>query len=215
MDIYKITLLRHGESVGNAEGYYQGQYDFPLTPRGKNQVRRVVARWQADGSIFDQVIASPLKRAKETAEMVAEGLNVPLQFDPDWMERDNGKLGGMKREDADEQFPRPDFFTPYDNIAETGEGDFALYLRAGRAIQSILQMPPARYLVVSHGGILNQALHVILGITPQANGQGTHFRFRNTAFSTLFYEPDHHNWVFWGLNDFTHLVVKNVEIIEE
>lgn len=205
MNFYTLTLLRHGESVGNAEGYYQGQHDFPLTERGRNQVQRLISRWQADGTPFDQVIASPLKRASETAALIAKALGVPLQMDSDWQERDNGELAGIKRNVADQQFPKPDFFTPYDSIAGTGEGDFALFLRAGRAVHRIMQMPPARYLVVSHGGILNQAMNVILGITPQANGQGAHFRFGNTAFSTLQYEPENHRWVVWGLNDMTHL----------
>ena len=66
-------------------------------------------------------------------------------------------------------------------------------------------MPPARYLIVSHGGTLNQALNVMIGIAPQANGQGIQFRFGNTAFSTLQYEPESHRWVVLGINDFTHL----------
>ena len=205
MSTYTLMLLRHGESVGNAEGYYQGQYDFPLTERGRAQTRKLVSRWQADGTQFDQVIASPLVRARETAEMIAEALDVPIQFDLDWKERDNGVLAGVKREIADQRYPKPDFFNPYENFGETGEGNFELFLRAGRAVQRILQMLPARYLIVSHGGILNQALNVMMGITPQANGQGIQFRFGNTAISTLQYEPESHRWVVLGINDFTHL----------
>ena len=205
MNVYTLTLLRHGESVGNAEGYYQGQYDFPLTDRGRDQTRRLISRWLAEGIQFDQIIASPLKRASETAEMIAKTLNVPLQFDPDWKERDNGVLGGLKREVADEQYPKPEFFTPYDNFGGSGEGNFELFLRAGRAIHRILQMPPARYLIVSHGGILNQALYVTMGILPQANGQGTQFRFGNTSISTLQYDPTSHIWTVLGLNDSIHL----------
>ena len=39
---YTLVLLRHGESVGNANNYYQGQFDFPLTDRGRQQVRRLL-----------------------------------------------------------------------------------------------------------------------------------------------------------------------------
>jgi 2,3-bisphosphoglycerate-dependent phosphoglycerate mutase len=215
MNFYTLTLLRHAESVGNAEGYYQGQHDFPLTARGKNQTRRLIARWQADGTKIDRVITSPLKRASETAEMITRAFGCQMEVDQDWRERDMGRLTGIKRDQADQLMPKPEFFTPYDNMAETGEGNWALYLRAGKAIHKILQMPPARYVVVSHGGILNQAMHVVLGMTPQANGQGVHFRFVNTAFSTLYYEPNQHKWVVWGLNDFTHLAVKNVDFDEE
>ncbi|MBG0784015.1 MAG: histidine phosphatase family protein [Anaerolineaceae bacterium] len=215
MNSYTLVFLRHAESVGNAEGFFQGQKDFPLTPRGGKQVRRLIARWQADGTQIDQVITSPLQRAAGTAEMICQAFNCPLEIDPDWRERNVGRFTGLKREEADLVYPKPEFFTPYDNMGETGEGDWALFLRAGNALQRILRKPPARYVIVSHGGILNQALHVILGMTPQANGQGVHFRFVNTAFATVYYEPEQHRWVIWGLNDFTHLAFKGVDLDED
>lgn len=215
MSFFTLIFLRHAESLGNAEGYYQGQKNFPLTPRGKNQTRRLIARWQADGTHIDQVITSPLERARKTAEMICQDLDIPLIEDEDWRERDMGLLTGVKRKGSEEVYPKPTFFTPYDRMAKTGEGNWALYLRAGQAIQRILQKEPARYLIVSHGGILNQALHVVFGMTPQASGQGVHFRFVNTAFSTVYYDPAFHKWVVWGLNDFTHLAVRDFDLDEE
>jgi broad specificity phosphatase PhoE len=215
MEFYKLILLRHAESEGNAEGFYQGQQDFPLTKRGINQVRRLISRWRVDGTKIDHAITSPLSRAKQTAEMICNELEIPLEEDVDWSERDMGLLTGVKREDSDDIFPKPDFFTPYDNMAGTGEGNWALFLRAGRAVHRILKRPPGRYLIVSHGGILNQAVQVIFGMTPQASGQGVHFRFVNTAFATVYYEPDKHKWVVWGLNDFTHLAVRSFDLDED
>jgi 2,3-bisphosphoglycerate-dependent phosphoglycerate mutase len=215
MNFYTLIFLRHAESVGNAEGYYQGQEDYPLTKRGISQVRRLIARWQADGSRLDHVITSPLKRAKNTAEMICEAFGYSMEEDSDWRERDMGLLTGLKRENAEDVYPKPEFFTPFDHMGETGEGNWELYLRAGKAIHKILQRPPGRYLVVSHGGILNQALHVTFGMTPQAGGQGVHFRFVNTAFATVHYQPAKYKWVVWGLNDFTHLAVRDFDLDEE
>ncbi|MFN3491164.1 MAG: histidine phosphatase family protein, partial [Anaerolineales bacterium] len=84
-----ITLLRHGESVGNAEMRWQGQKDYPLTERGRAQAQALAARWKQAEVKFDAVIASPLSRAKETAEIITSSLNVDVQFDELWMERDN------------------------------------------------------------------------------------------------------------------------------
>ncbi|MFN2303273.1 MAG: histidine phosphatase family protein [Anaerolineales bacterium] len=215
MNNYTLIFLRHAESVGNADGYYQGQKDYALTRHGKNQVKKLITRWQADGTRIDQVITSPLIRAKETAQKICEAFGYPLDEDHDWQERNLGLLTGLKDEEAQTVFPKPDFFTPFDSMGQTGEGNWALYLRAGRAIHRVLQRPPARYLIVSHGGILNQAMHVVLGIAPQANDQGVHFRFVNTAFATVYYEPDKFKWVVWGLNDFTHLAIKDFEMDEE
>jgi hypothetical protein len=47
-------------------------------------------------------------------------------------------------------------------------------------------------------------MYAILGIVPQANFQGSRFRFRNTAFATLTYNPEEHSWVLEGLNDRMH-----------
>jgi len=215
MEFFTLTFLRHAESAGNAQGYYQGQKDYPLTARGNNQVRKLISRWQADGTCIDQVITSPLIRARDTAKAISDAFGCPMIEDEDWRERDIGILSGVRREDAEKVYPKPAFFTPYDAMGVTGEGDWALYLRAGRAIHKILKRPPARYLIVSHGGILNQAMHVIFGMTPQASGQGVHFRFVNTAFSRVFYDPNKHKWVVWGLNDFTHLAVRGFDLEEE
>lgn len=215
MDFYTLTFLRHAESVGNAQGYCQGQKDYPLTERGESQVKKLISRWKSDGTRIDQVITSPLVRAKKTAERIAEAFGCPLLEDACWRERDIGVLTGVRREEAEKVYPKPEFFTPYDSMGLTGEGDWALYLRAGRAIHNILKRPPARYLIVSHGGILNQALHVVFGMTPQASGQGVHFRFVNTAFSRVYYEPAKHKWVVWGLNDFTHLAVRDFDLDDE
>lgn len=215
MSYFTLTFLRHGESVGNAKGYFQGQKDYPLTERGKSQVRRLINRWQADDTRFDRVVTSPLVRAKTTAEMICDAFRIPLDVDENWQERDRGLLTGVRPEDSNDQDKSSGFYTPFNNIGETGEGNWALYLRAGRALHRILQRQPLRYLVVSHGGILNQALHSVFGITPQANGQGVHFRFVNTAFATVYYYPDQHKWVVWGLNDFTHLAVRNFDLNQE
>jgi 2,3-bisphosphoglycerate-dependent phosphoglycerate mutase len=215
MEFFTLTFLRHGESLGNAQGYYQGQKDYPLTTRGKSQVKRLISRWQADGTSFDQVIASPLIRARDTAQQICDAFGCPMTEDEDWQERDIGVLSGVRREEADKVYPRPNFFTPYEAMGVTGEGDWALYLRAGRALHKILKRPPARYLIVSHGGILNQVMHVVFGMTPQASGQGVHFRFVNTAFSKVYYDPGKHKWVVWGLNDFTHLAVRDFDLEEE
>ena len=66
--IYHITFLRHGESVGNAEDRFQGQADFPLTEKGRLQAQALARRWQDEGVSFDHCIASPLVRARQTAE---------------------------------------------------------------------------------------------------------------------------------------------------
>lgn len=191
--MYYVTFLRHGESVGNQENRFQGQADFPLTEKGREQARALASHWKAERATFDQCFASPLLRAWETAQIISSALDVPLAEEPLWMEMDNGRLAGLRDTEInwDEE---QKFVTPYTRVGETGESRLEVYLRAGRAIQSILDRPPGKYLVVSHGGILNMAMYSLFSISPQAQHHGPRFWFRNTTFASFSYDPEFHNW---------------------
>ena len=201
---YYVVFLRHGESVGNAEERFQGQADFSLTEKGVAQARTLAARWQEEEIRFDVCISSPLLRARQTAEIVTRALGTPLEIDADWMEIDNGQLAGLKDDEAAERLPRPTFMTPYTRYGQTGESRWELYLRAGHAVQSLLGRPPARYLIVSHGGILNMAMYTLLSIAPQAHSHGPRFQFENTGFAAFTYDPAKHNWRMLAFDNRSH-----------
>ena len=198
---YHVTFLRHGESVGNAEDRFQGHADYSLTEKGRSQARSLADRWQESGVTFDKCIASPLLRARQTAEIVCAALGIPLELDPDWMEINNGLVSGLTPDEAMQVAPRPDFMTPYTRFGEIGESRWELYLRAGRAIQHILDRSPGHYLVAAHGGVLNMAMYAILGIPVQADSAGPRFMFHNTTFATFLYDPEHHNWRMLNFDD--------------
>lgn len=202
--VFQFTFLRHGESVGNAESRWQGQSEYPLTDKGRAQAHALADYWKAEDVKFDLAIASPLSRARETAEIIAAALNVPLEYDPIWMERDIGEMEGLTAEEV-RQKPQPPYITPYDSIGGDGEGDWALFLRAGQALHDLLRRPAGSYLVVSHGGLLNQLMHAIVGVPPHADPSGVRFRFENTAFSRAIYFPYQHRWAIDAINERTHL----------
>lgn len=202
---FNIVLVRHGESVGNAEGRHQGQADYPLTERGREQVHRLAEYWQEQGKGFDTLISSPLRRARSTAEILSPSLNLEIVLDAQWMERDNGKLAGLLHEEALEKMPPPDFIPLHQPIAETGESQWELYLRAGAALHDLLIRPPGSYLVVGHGGLFNMTMHTVLGLTPQPNFQGARFRFSNTGITDLTYRPGEGSWYVQKHNIRPHL----------
>ena len=203
-NVFCITLLRHGESQGNFEGRHQGQADFPLTELGRQQTNALLDRWKGENKTFDLIISSPLVRARETAEIIATQLKFPLELDPLWMERDNGLMAGLSPEEVQETLPQPDFIHPYQAIGQTGESQWELYLRAGKAVQSLINRSHGSYLIVSHGGLLNMFFYAILGIVPQPNFHGPRFRFNNTAYATVHYNPSSHRWYILGVNDHLH-----------
>jgi 2,3-bisphosphoglycerate-dependent phosphoglycerate mutase len=203
-DKYTITFLRHGESVGNAEDRFQGHADFPLTERGKEQAKALANRWRIEKVTFDCCISSPLARACQTAAIICDILKIPIEFDPDWMEINNGLIAGMTTDQAKEAVPLPEFMTPYTRFGQTGESRWEVYLRAGKAIQHILDRTAGRYLITAHGGVLNMALYAILGIPLQANSGGPRFMFHNTTFTSFSYDPEHHIWRMLEFDDRHH-----------
>jgi len=201
--VYQFVFLRHGESLGNAQSRWQGQSDYPLTDKGRDQARALAERWKRENASFDLIISSPLSRAKETAEIIAAALKVRVEFDPIWLERAIGEMEGLTADEV-RQKPKPPYVTPYDPVGGDGEGDWALFLRAGQALHGLLRRSPGSYLVVSHGGLLNQLMHAVTGITPHMDPSGVRFRFENTAFARVFYHPQQHRWVIDAVNDHAH-----------
>lgn len=202
--VYTFVFLRHGESVGNAEARWQGQSDYMLTEKGRMQVRLLADRWKSEGMKFDLIIASPLVRAKETAEMIASALDAQVQLEPLLMERHIGEMEGLTAEEIRKK-RQTSHVSPYDSIGGEGEGDWALFLRAGQALQALLHRPPGNYLIVSHGALLNQLMNAIVGIAPHVDPSGVRFRFENAAFARVLYFPHQHRWAFEALNDHAHL----------
>lgn len=201
MSVHFITLLRHGESEGNSSGVLQGQADYPLTPAGILQAQELAQLWNRRGVKFNLVISSPLRRANQTAEIIARVLEVPVELNPTWMERNFGHLQGSNLDEIDQLQPKVDYFHPYEPIGGTGESQFDLYTRAGMAVQGLLRKPAGAYLVVSHGGIINKALYVILGITPQGHYNSPIFHLGNTGYAQFRYNSATRQWAVLNLNN--------------
>ncbi len=202
--MHTITLMRHGESDGNANGLIQGQIDLPLTENGQKQAREIAQIWLSDGRQFDLIIASPLLRARTTAEIISETLGLPVEYDAIWMERSFGSIDGQVYKEVEQRIPRTDFTHPYLPPGETGESQFDLFNRAGQAIQSLVRRPPGAYLIVSHGAFLNMAMYGILGMSPLTNPRSTHFAFSNTGYVDLTYIEEFSKWRihrFWSSNN--------------
>ena len=203
--MFEITFLRHGESLGNFQGIIQGQSDYPLTEVGIRQAQSLASRWSRERRTFDRLISSPLGRARQTAEIIAAELGLPLTLDAEWSERCFGKFEGCTLQEIQQISPGVDLFHPYDAVGEVGESLVDVYLRASRALESLLRQPAGRYLVVSHGGILHMAFYAILGLAPQGNFNRLRFHIGNTAFTRVTYHPERRQWRIGCMNDQEHL----------
>jgi len=72
-----LLFVRHGESVANRRGVWQGSSDGDLTPLGLRQAELVAARLVAWESPISRLYSSPLRRAWQTAEAIAGSTAVP------------------------------------------------------------------------------------------------------------------------------------------
>ncbi len=87
----RLLLIRHGETDWNVEGRYQGQEDPPLNRCGREQARLLADA--LSGEPLHVLYGSPLKRARETAQIVQDKLTIPLHDEPRLMEIHLGDWG--------------------------------------------------------------------------------------------------------------------------
>jgi broad specificity phosphatase PhoE len=144
-----IVLARHGETDWNRDGVFQGHADPPLNDTGRAQARELAGRLA--GVHVDVVYASDLRRAFQTAEIVAAAKGLEVVPDPGLREVDVGSWSGLTRAQIEERFPGVEH--------HDGESREAHRERVVRAVTRIAAAHPGEtVLVVSHGGSL-RALH--------------------------------------------------------
>ena len=156
----RLILLRHGESVWNAQGRMQGTADPPLSETGRAQARALaplVARIEPD-----VVVTSDLRRARETASELGLAAAVP---DPRWREAGLGRWAGR----------RVDEVVAAEGAAYAGwlEGSAAppggesfedTCERVAEAVRELAASGARRALVVTHGGPVRAACAALAGL---------------------------------------------------
>lgn len=181
-----IYLVRHGQSQGNAEGRVQGWFDSPLNERGRQQAHLLANRLSTEAK-FKVIFTSPLRRAAETAKIIAQHLNCPLSVDDDLREYNMGPITGLTFREIKERYPtRYRAFQCNQRLphlpGEEGEEAFMERVRLGmdRTLAQIADGQAA--LVVSHAGTLNVCLRNWLGLT---NNSRRPFSFHNASITVV------------------------------
>jgi probable phosphoglycerate mutase len=157
-----LLLLRHGHTEWSRGGRYQGRSDLPLASEGRAQARQLGRRLQGQGVV--SVFTSPLRRASETAAIVAEslGLGIP-RVDPRLAEIAYGQWEGMTQ--AEIRLHWPDQLrrwkrAPDAAAAPAGESLAELRQRLNEFFSDPLWHQPIAggVLIVSHLGPIRVAL---------------------------------------------------------
>jgi broad specificity phosphatase PhoE len=163
-----ILIARHGQSDWNQAKRWQGHADRPLTQRGREQAVALADRLAHIE--LDAVYSSDLKRARDTAAVVADSQGLELRQLHDLREVDVGSWSGLTRDEAEERFPEG-FARWRDGHPgwKDGETYEAMTDRVLRAVDEIAaEHEGDRVLVVSHGGPIRAMHAAALGLDVHA-----------------------------------------------
>lgn len=168
----EIYFVRHGKTQWNLEQRFQGgQGDSKLLPESLADIEKL-GRY-LKGEHFKAVYASPLDRARMTAQglMDAAGIRLPLHIDERLREMNLGKLEGMKYAEAEKLYPQeidnfwhhPDKYDSKVVEGESYEHAMARGLDFGREMAEKYPKASDKVLVVSHGAVLSAIMGTLLG----------------------------------------------------
>jgi broad specificity phosphatase PhoE len=194
--------VRHGESTWNSEHRIQGHQDPPLSERGREQASRVARRLASRRP--EAIYASDLRRALETAEPIAASTGVAVQPMSELREIFLGEWEGLHSAELAERYP--DAWAawtdePNWDLVPGGEGASAFEARVGAALDGVMaRHPHGDVIVVTHGGVIQLALHRIVGKPSRGL-----FPFRISNASITLIEKRDGRVVISGVNDVGHL----------
>ena len=145
---HHIYFTRHGWSEWNEANKICGVTDIPLTEKGRAQARELGQKCLDEKLDFDTILASPLKRAYETAEIVAEMTGKPLLTEPRLIEQNFGRFEGTPRDGEEFKKMKEVFTYRYDG----GESMMMMAQRIYNLLDD-LKTRNHTYLLVAHNGI--------------------------------------------------------------
>ncbi|KAG8384411.1 hypothetical protein BUALT_Bualt04G0115200 [Buddleja alternifolia] len=197
----EVIVIRHGETEWNTHRRIQGHLDVDLNDAGRQQAFAVADRLSREPKI-SAVYSSDLKRAFDTAEIIAKGCGVlEVTKEPDLRERHLGDLQGVVFHEAAKTNPEAHrAFTSNredQEIPGGGESFNQLYERSTSALQRIAKKHKGeRVVIVSHGGTI-RALH------RRAYPHGRTGKVLNTSVNVFHLSEDEWSIKSWG--DVSHL----------
>ena len=166
-----IYFIRHGETVLTPERRFSGtgSIDPELMQDGLEQADLVAAEAAKLGA--EVLIASPLKRTKQTAEAIARTTGLEIIFDEIWYELSFGDWDGLSFEEVKEKFP--DEYQAWLNSSSYAPAGGESYDQAGIRVEEALEKVAAEYpgqrvVVVTHNGVIKLAAQIVTGAPTDA-----------------------------------------------
>ncbi|MGV2875413.1 histidine phosphatase family protein [Macrococcus capreoli] len=157
----KIFLIRHGQDTLNKRG---GWSQEPLITEGVQQIKSLCESLTIEAS--DYIIASDLKRTRQTATIIKEqlSLNIDIIYDKNLREVNNGILAGMDNKVAIEKFPNLFWNSlEWDEAYPDGESPKIFFERVVNWYENFLikYKDCNNIIIVTHQGVINALLCII------------------------------------------------------
>jgi broad specificity phosphatase PhoE len=172
-----LLLARHGETDWNRDGIWQGHGDPPLNDLGRQQAAALAERMREVE--IDVLYSSDLRRALETAEILAAAKGLPVTPDPALREMDVGSWTGLTFAQIEDRFPGMEH--------HDGESREAFSTRVISTFHRIASRNHGRALVVTHGGVVRALQRHMYGepLAVLGNCETYAVRYENETFSGI------------------------------
>ena len=202
----RLLLVRHGESKVTVDRVIGGPKTCSgLSDLGRRQADALRQRLVDAPVAVDNVWASTMPRAKETAEIILPGLGVDeLSIDADLEEHRPGEADGLPFADFGDTYEMFDFADqPFRPMAPGAESLAGFHQRAGAALHRVVdQHADETTVVVCHGGVVDVALRSFLGLGLRPTFD---LHTLNTSVTEFMRRSDRDRWSLVRYNDAAHL----------
>lgn len=199
----RIGLIRHGETLWNRNGRWQGHAPVPLNDEGLAQAELLAAYLAAQRDPATVIYSSDLTRAMQTAKAIAARLNIPIIPDRLWREIDVGEWQGLTVEEVRAWDPERLAVVASDPQRQPRPGGESWEQVGERGLQALLALPQAhagqRVLVVTHGGLIRTVLNRLLPL------DDARLIVDNTSITELSYAHEGDEWRILAWNRLDHL----------
>ena len=159
-------FVRHGQTQWNAIARMQGQLESDLTALGRKQAE--IGAQLLAGLDIEAIFASPLRRTRQTAEIINQYVDAPLAFDSRIVEWDCGDWSGHLHSDVKAKWPAEWAALEADRFNYRGPGceNFPdMIERAAPFVDELLAAPAERVAVISHGMIGRVMIGILMGFS--------------------------------------------------
>ena len=164
----RFFLVRHGATELHSGKVIMGRYDAHLSDLGREQMAALGKRLAAEDLQARVIYASPLRRARDSADILSAALGLPVETVPGLEEISLGAWDGRLIEDIKKEYPaeyarRGKYLMSYKFDADS-ESFYDVQYRAAAALKDLLGRDNSRdILLVSHAGVLKCLYGNLLG----------------------------------------------------